>query len=83
MLMVMQKLGMKLPFVMNSANTHDSSVDLDIYVLQLGPVICREGFLVSVAKSLKRVGGVSGSSSPNISSEHENLEDSMRKVGQL
>ncbi|XP_070204148.1 rab GTPase-binding effector protein 1-like isoform X2 [Littorina saxatilis] len=43
----------------------------------------REGFLVSVAKSLKRVGGVSGvsgSSSPNLSAEHENLEDSMRKA---
>ncbi|KAL8599973.1 hypothetical protein ACOMHN_038972 [Nucella lapillus] len=43
-----------------------------------------EGFLTSVAKSLKRVGGggagVSGSSSPNISMEHENLEDSMRKA---
>ncbi|XP_076452768.1 rab GTPase-binding effector protein 1-like isoform X2 [Babylonia areolata] len=39
-----------------------------------------EGFLISVAKSLKRVGGVSGSSSPNISMEHENLEDSMRKA---
>ncbi|KAK7487813.1 hypothetical protein BaRGS_00020954 [Batillaria attramentaria] len=41
----------------------------------------REGnFLASVAKSLKRVGGVSGSSTPNLSMEHENLEDSMRKA---
>ncbi|XP_025090931.1 rab GTPase-binding effector protein 1-like isoform X1 [Pomacea canaliculata] len=40
----------------------------------------REGFLVSVAKSLRRVGGVSGPSTFNISTEHENLEDSMRKA---
>lgn len=41
----------------------------------------REGnFLASVAKSLKRVGGVSGTSTPNLSLEHENLEDSMRKA---
>lgn len=35
---------------------------------------------MSVAKSLRRVGGVSGPSTFNISTEHENLEDSMRKV---
>ena len=38
----------------------------------------REGFLSTVAKSIKRVGA-----SASMSSEHENLEESMRKVCQI
>lgn len=42
----------------------------------------REGFLSSVAKSLKRVGVGSSPSSANTSAEAENLEDSMKKLPQ-
>ena len=48
-------------------------------ILSTQPVIPRDGFLSTVARSIKKVSAV-GSANTSLADEHENLEEDMKKV---